>query len=283
MRSPGSLPAVIGWVGDAFGAADPTSADLIVAAEDVDQLERSVAATPLAAVTLVLLLRSADADDVEAGLIAESAAYSMLQGGPEFARWREANPPTDVIDSEPCVLVERHHEHLDITLNRPHRHNAINTALRDELHEALALPLVDDSIRSVALRGSGPSFSSGGDLDEFGRRPDPATGHRTRLARSPARLLHRLRDRTAVYLHGAALGGGIELAAFADRVIAAPDTTIGLPEIGLGLIPGAGGTVSLTRRCGRQRTAALALTGRRIDPATALAWGLVDEIATDAS
>ena len=61
--------------------------------------------------------------------------------------------------------------------------------------------------------------------------------------------------------------------------VAHPDTIVALPEIGLGLIPGAGGTVSLTRRIGRQRTAALGLTGRSIDAATALDWGLVDEIA----
>jgi enoyl-CoA hydratase/carnithine racemase len=80
-------------------------------------------------------------------------------------------------------------------------------------------------------------------------------------------------------IHGSTLGGGIEMAAFAGRVVAHPATRIGLPEIGLGLIPGAGGTVSLPRRIGRQRTAALALTGRSIDAATALGWGLIDAIS----
>jgi len=61
-------------------------------------------------------------------------------------------------------------------------------------------------------------------------------------------------------------------------VMARPDTVIGLPEVSLGLIPGAGGTVSLPRRVGRHRAAWLALTGRTIDAATALAWGLVDEL-----
>jgi enoyl-CoA hydratase/carnithine racemase len=90
--------------------------------------------------------------------------------------------------------------------------------------------------------------------------------------------MHRLQARTTVRLHGAAFGGGIELAAFAGRVEAAPDTRIALPEIGLGLIPGAGGTVSITRRIGRQRTAALGLSGREIDATTARDWGLVDQI-----
>ena len=68
------------------------------------------------------------------------------------------------------------------------------------------------------------------------------------------------------------------MAAFAGTVVADPLTEIGLPEITLGLIPGAGGTVSLTARIGRQRTAALALSGRRIDAGTAQTWGLVDRV-----
>ena len=84
--------------------------------------------------------------------------------------------------------------------------------------------------------------------------------------------------RVVVHLHGACFGSGIELPAFASRVIAAPDVRIALPELALGLIPGAGGTVSLPRRIGRHRTAQLALTGRTIDAVTALDWGLVDQI-----
>ena len=151
--------------------------------------------------------------------------------------------------------------------------------LRDELYAALSIAIIDDSVDSVVFRGNGPSFCSGGDLGEFGSRSDPATAHITRLARSPARLIHQLGGRIEVHTHGSTLGGGIEMAAFASHVVAHPDTIVALPEIGLGLIPGAGGTVSLTRRIGRQRTAALGLTGRSIDAATALDWGLVDEIA----
>ena len=113
----------------------------------------------------------------------------------------------------------------------------------------------DPSIAAVRLIGAGRSFSSGGDLDEFGSFPDPATAHVTRLTRSPARLAHLLGDRLEVHLHGACMGAGIELPAFARRVVATDDVAIALPEVGLGLIPGAGGTVSLPRRIGRQRTA----------------------------
>jgi enoyl-CoA hydratase/carnithine racemase len=85
-------------------------------------------------------------------------------------------------------------------------------------------------------------------------------------------------ERLEARLHGACLGAGIELAAFARHVVATEDAVIGLPEVTLGLIPGAGGTVSVTGRAGRHNTAWLALSGSAVDAETAHAWGLVDEI-----
>ena len=85
-------------------------------------------------------------------------------------------------------------------------------------------------------------------------------------------------DRTTVHIHGSTVGSGIELAAFAHRVVAHRDTRIALPEVRLGLVPGAGGTVSLPRRIGRHATVLLALGLPSIDADTALDWGLVDEI-----
>jgi enoyl-CoA hydratase/carnithine racemase len=99
-----------------------------------------------------------------------------------------------------------------------------------------------------------------------------------RLARSAGRVLATIADRVTAHVHGSCLGSGIELPAFAGRVIAHPDTLIALPEVRMGLIPGAGGTVSLPRRIGRHRTALLALAGFTIDAATARQWGLVDEV-----
>lgn len=75
------------------------------------------------------------------------------------------------------------------------------------------------------------------------------------------------------------MGSGMEMAAFCGWVLAGDDAVFGLPELALGLVPGAGGTVSVTRRIGRWRTAYLVLSGRTIDADTALAWGLADEIA----
>lgn len=75
----------------------------------------------------------------------------------------------------------------------------------------------------------------------------------------------------------------MELASFAANVTAAPDTGFQLPEVAMGLVPGAGGTVSIPRRIGGQRTALLGITGASVDAATALDWGLIDEIATSGS
>lgn len=275
---PGSLPIVVLWVGEAFAGSGPAAADLVVGRNDVDDVVARIHRAPLASRTLAVLLRSIASVDVDSGLAIESAAYSMLQAGPDFAAWRAAHPPKPVDGARPTVLTERDGNTLVVTLDRPQRHNAISTRLRDELAAAMSVACSDDSIERVVLRGNGPSFCSGGDLDEFGLRPDPATAHVTRLARSPARLVHQLAARTTVHLHGAAFGGGIEIAAFAGTVEAHPDTRIALPEVALGLIPGAGGTVSVTRRVGRQRTAALAIGGREIGAATALEWGLVDRI-----
>jgi enoyl-CoA hydratase/carnithine racemase len=122
------------------------------------------------------------------------------------------------------------------------------------------------------------AFSSGGDLDEFGSGPGPSAAHLIRTSRSPALRLGRVADRVTAELHGACVGAGIEIPALAGRIVAAPDTQMLLPEVSMGLIPGAGGTATLPRRIGRHRTAWLALGGAWIDAATALDWGLVDEV-----
>ena len=99
-----------------------------------------------------------------------------------------------------------------------------------------------------------------------------------RLGRSLARLLWEMRDRTVVGIHGSCLGAGIELPAFAGRVVAAEDARIGLPELDLGLIPGAGGTVSIAGRSGSRVLLDLLLSGGTVDAGTARSRGLVDEV-----
>ncbi|MGB8407678.1 MAG: enoyl-CoA hydratase/isomerase family protein, partial [Mycobacterium sp.] len=217
-----------------------------------------------------------------AGVVTESLAYSTLQSGSEFTRWLADRGPASPAESADPVLVARIGDRLDVRLNRPHRHNAFSTGMRASLLEALTIAAVDTSIDEVELSGSGPSFCSGGDLTEFGSFADPTSAHLARTRHSPALLIdevtRRLGPACRAKVHGQVLGSGLEMAAFCGLVVCSPETVFGLPELRLGLIPGAGGTVSVTRRIGRWRTAYLILTGQKIDAETALCWGLVDAI-----
>lgn len=243
-------------------------------------LHAAATAQPQAALVLAQVLRASAGLEVRPALDVESFAYSTLLGGAEFRSWsatRGSRPPPPPATVAP-VLVERVGEQLLITLNRPERRNAYGREVRDALVDALRVAALDPSTGPVVLSGSGPVFCSGGDLGEFGTAPDAATAHFVRTRAGAGELLHRIAARTEVRLHGACVGAGIELAAFAGRVIARPGTTLRLPEVGMGLIPGAGGTVGIPRRIGRWRTLYLALSGTRLDAVTAAGWGLVDEI-----
>lgn len=264
--------------------ADPALApacDVVVAnLAEATALADRIARAPLAATVLVQLLRITENMPLADGLIAESLAYSTLQAGPEFRLRLAAHPPQPIpIDDDgPAVVMQRDGECLSLQLNRPRQRNAMSVELRDALMEALQLVLADDSIASVQLSGRGKCFSTGGELREFGTAPDPATAHWVRSQALPGRLLARCAARVEAYVHGACIGSGIEFPAFAARVIAAPDAWFQLPELEFGLIPGAGGCISIARRIGRQRTAWLALSGQRLTARTALDWGLVDAI-----
>ena len=253
----------------------------VIAVPDVPAAERALAAAvegnPHASLLLVHLLRWSGTLSVRDALDAESLAYSTLMGGPEFRRWLAERGPRPLPPPAPdAVLAERIGDELHITLNRPDRRNAYGRELRDALVAALDVALWDDSVTRVRLDGAGPVFCSGGDLDEFGTTPDLVTAHLVRTRGGAAVPLHRLADRVEVRLHGACVGAGIELPAYAGRIVAAPDTRVRLPEVAMGLIPGAGGTVSLPRRIGRWRTSYLALTGEWLTVDRALSWGLVD-------
>ena len=251
-----------------------------VTATSIADLECAVNAAPAAATALVQVLRATESLPVAAALTVESMAYSMLQHGETFRRWLRANTARRprATGADP-VRLERDDARLDIFLHRPEVHNAFNAAMRDALCDAFDLVAIDPSISDVHFRGDGPSLCSGGDLTEFGIATDAGAAHLLRVERSVGRRLHDNASKVTAHLHGSCVGAGIEIAAFASHVVADPDTTIRLPEVGMGLIPGVGGTASIPRRIGRHRTAYLALTGIPLDATTAAAWGLVDEVA----
>lgn len=259
--------------------------DVVVADEAaVTELLAAVTANPLAAAALAVLLRGGAARSVTAGIVAESMAYSALQAGPEHLGWLAGRVARTVpAETGPAVRVEREGDRLLLTLARPHRRNAFDARTREELLAGLTVASIDRSIREVVLAGDGPTFCSGGDLDEFGTCADPVSAHLLRIGRSAGALIASLGDRVVAHVQGTCVGAGVELPAFAGRVVADEATTFRLPEVAMGLVPGAGGTVSVPRRIGRHRAAWLALTGRAIDAPTAHAWGLVDELTRSAA
>jgi enoyl-CoA hydratase/carnithine racemase len=249
----------------------------------LDELTARVQRWPIAAATCDDVLRSVDpAGPALPAVVTESLAYSALQAGPEFASWLTHRGPAMMPDIADPVQAHREGDTVHIAFNRPQRHNAFSTDARAALLEALAVAQLDSSVDQVVLIGNGPSFCSGGDLDEFGTFTDPASAHLARTRYSPALALDAITARLGAAcraeVHGQVIGSGLEMAAFCGRVEAAPDTVFGLPELSLGLIPGAGGTISVTRRIGRWRTAYLVLSGQALDADTALAWGLVDAV-----
>lgn len=257
------------------------SFDVLVESEaDTRSLIKNIDKCPLTAMTLVQLLRHNEQSSLEDGLLAESLAYASLQGGKEFKEYLLKRTPPEQAPSNtsPAVLVTRIANTLTLTLNRPEQRNAYSAAMRDALYEGLVLLGNDSSIDKAIITGAGSCFSTGGALNEFGLVKDTATAHAIRTSRQVGKLISEQADRIECHLHRACIGAGIELPAFARRVEATADSYFHLPEISMGLIPGAGGTVSILNRIGRQRTAYWALSARRIKAKTALEWGLIDAI-----
>ncbi|NHU48220.1 enoyl-CoA hydratase/isomerase family protein [Rhodococcus sp. A14] len=288
-RTPGPVPEPVADLAaglDTTIVADAAPVDRrLVGARDPDaavaELRDVVTANVHAAIVLGQVLRLSEELPVPQAIDVESLAYSTLLGTPGFRHWLRQRGPRPLPPPAPQdpVLMRRDAERLHITLNRPERRNAYGAEVRDGLVEALRLAIMDDTITAIVLDGSGPVFSAGGDLDEFGTTPDLATAHLIRTRAGAARLVSQLADRMEVRVHGSCVGAGIEVPAFAGRIVAAPGTVFRLPEVSMGLIPGAGGTVGVPRRIGRWRAFWLCATGAALDAGTALAWGLVDEIS----
>jgi enoyl-CoA hydratase len=266
----------IGAIGHPLAAAfDVQLADTA----DIGCIAANIAHAPLTALVLVQVLRRTEGMAMEAALTLESLGYATLQTGREFRRWLATQAPLAIpADIAPPLLLERDSHTLRLQLNRPAQRNAITVALRDALCEALQLVVADTSIERVKINGNGACFSIGGALEEFGSIGDGSVAHAIRSVRLPANLLAQCGGRVEFHLHSACIGAGAEIPAFGARVTANRNAFFQLPELQFGLIPGAGGCVSLPRRIGRQRTAYMALTMRKINAATALAWGLVDAL-----
>ena len=244
----------------------------------IEALIRHVRRAPHAAAVAVQLLRGVQGMPRGQALSMESLCYGLLQGSAEHAAWLASRAPTTRRDPAGGLVVERRDSVLHLWLDRPLARNAIDRDLRDQLFEAFSVAALDTAVSAVKLRATGTAFSVGGDLGEFGTSRDPVTAHLIRSRTLPALALGERAAILDVHVQGACIGAGLEIAAFAGRLTATSDAWFQLPELAMGLIPGAGGCVSVPRRIGRQRTALMILSGRRISAATALRWGLIDAI-----
>jgi len=166
-----------------------------------------------------------------------------------------------------------------ISLNRPHRHNAVDDELHDELHRVWGEMQADPAARVLLLRGNGPSFCSGRDTAQLGERV-AGEGDLAFVRRHQKSRIDQLDSPKPVIaaLRGAVLGGGLEMALAADIRIAASDVAMAFPEIRYGLMSDTGGSGLATILAGPSRAKWLLMTGRRIGAEQALAWGLVDEV-----
>ena len=163
---------------------------------------------------------------------------------------------------------------LTVTLDDPAKLNRVPLAARGQLAQLFAELEGDDAVRIVILTGEGENFTAGGEIAAF---MDATPEQLSRLAwniaapeRCPKPVIARLR--------GYCLGVGLELALACDFRVAADDAQLGLPEVGLGMIPGSGGTQRLARLVGLGRAKDVVMRRRRISAADALAWGLVSEV-----
>lgn len=183
------------------------------------------------------------------------------------------------MDGFETLLYEKHCGIGSITLNRPKAMNAYNIRMRDELYEVLSAIKDDDEVRVAIFRGAGDkAFCAGADLSEFLTAPSPVIARQVRWQRDVWGLLLRMPQPLIAALHGYVLGSGIEIALCCDIRIAAEEARFGLPEVGLGIIPAAGGTQTLPRLVGRARALEMLLTNRWIKSEEAYHMGLVNHV-----
>ncbi|SEA17323.1 MULTISPECIES: 3-hydroxyacyl-CoA dehydrogenase NAD-binding domain-containing protein [Acidovorax] len=161
---------------------------------------------------------------------------------------------------------------LAVTVNNPPV-NALGVAVRQGLAAAMAAAQADSGVAGVLLVGAGKAFIAGADIREFGKPTMPPS------LPEVCRSIEDCTKPVVAVLHGAALGGGLEVALSAHYRLALPAAKLGLPEVTLGLLPGSGGTQRAPRLMGVKAATELMLSGQHLSAKAALAAGLVDQLA----
>ena len=185
--------------------------------------------------------------------------------------------------SESPLLIDTQDGIRTITVNRPDKLNALNSATLDALHQAFDEAAADAAVRVVVLTGAGEkAFVAGADISEMnGLTPVEGRDFSLRGQRMMRRI-ERMPKPVIAAVNGFALGGGLELAMCCHLRIAADTAKVGQPEINLGLIPGFGGSQRLLRLAGRAATLELCLTGAPIGAERARELGIVNRVVAAA-
>ena len=183
------------------------------------------------------------------------------------------------MDGFETLIYEKRDGIAYVTLNRPESLNVYTIQMRDDLYEILRAIKDDRDVKIGIFRGAGEkAFCAGADLSEFLTAPPPVIARQVRWQRDVWGLFLSIAQPLIAALHGYVLGSGIEMALCCDIRIASEDVRFGLPEIGLGIIPAAGGTQTLPRLIGRGKALEMLLTNRWIDAEEAYRIGLVNHV-----
>jgi enoyl-CoA hydratase/carnithine racemase len=177
------------------------------------------------------------------------------------------------------IIYEKRDQIAYITLNRPKALNAYNVRMRDELYEALGAIRDDDEIRVTILKGAGEkAFCAGADLTEFLTAPPPVFAREARFGRDVWGRFLSIHKPFIAAMHGYVLGSGIEMSLCCDIRLCSEDASFGLPEVGLGIIPAAGGSQTLPRIIGRANAHDILMSGRWIKADEAKRIKLVNRV-----
>src|SRR5881398_4029927 len=180
---------------------------------------------------------------------------------------------SDVLDKPTTspISTRKHGDVLIVLSNNPPV-NALSTAVRQGIVDAIAEAEADDSVKAVVIACEGQTFFAGADITEFGKPPVmpwlPQVVDRIENSTKPV----------VAAIHGTALGGGLEVALACHYRVAVPSARCGLPEVNLGLLPGAGGTQRLPRIVGVQKALEMVTSGQHVAAKQCLDMGLVDEL-----
>ena len=179
------------------------------------------------------------------------------------------------------IIYQKQNEVGYVTLNRPEALNAYNVQMRDELYQVLGAIRDDPEVKAVIFKGAGEkAFCAGADLTEFLTAPSPVVARQVRWERDVWGLFLSITKPLIAALHGYVLGSGIEIALCCDIRLASEDAQFGLPEVGLGIIPAAGGSQTLPRVVGQAGAMEVLLTGRWLTAEEALRLKLINRVVS---